>query len=224
MKSQFKGFISGALVSALVLGGAVSALAATGRMTITVDPINIQVNGQTFQPTDVNGNAVPVFAYNGTTYAPLRALAEAYGLTVGYDGEKQMATVTDPEVKPITNDGRAQENLPVDNNGKAITDFEVDTRGGLYIAGEEIISDAPKNIVVGALDYYNFELAASYLAPDRSFDPEYYMGLTHIWTNKYFTYKGYHFIPALELIEYLGLHRADCKYDKDTGLHLMEGN
>ncbi len=97
MKSQIKGFISGALVSALVLGGAVSALAATGRMTITVYPINIQVNGQTFQPTDVNGKAVPVFAYNGTTYAPLRALAEAYGLTVGYDGEKQMATVTDPD-------------------------------------------------------------------------------------------------------------------------------
>lgn len=33
------------------------------------------------------------FTYNGTTYAPLRALAEAYGLEVGYDAEKKMATV-----------------------------------------------------------------------------------------------------------------------------------
>lgn len=99
MKLHPRSFLSGALVSALVLGTAVSALAISGRMTIEVDPINIQVNGQTFAPTDVNGNAVPVFAYNGTTYAPLRALAEAYGLEVGYDAETQMATVGEIEAE-----------------------------------------------------------------------------------------------------------------------------
>ena len=51
--------------------------------TLTVDPINITVGGKEFLPTDANGENVPVFAYNGTTYAPLRALAEAYGLSVG---------------------------------------------------------------------------------------------------------------------------------------------
>lgn len=97
MKLQFRSFLSGALVSALAFGTAVSALAITGRTTLEVDPINIQVNGQTFVPTDVNGKEVPVFAYQGTTYAPLRALAEAYGLEVGYDQATNMATVTDPE-------------------------------------------------------------------------------------------------------------------------------
>ncbi len=92
-----KRFSVATLALVMILGIAAGAV---GGMTIQVDPINIQVNGQTFQPKDVNGNDVPVFAYNGTTYAPLRALAEAYGLTVGYDAAANMATVTDPSKVP----------------------------------------------------------------------------------------------------------------------------
>lgn len=88
-----KKFLSGVLCATLVFSLALSALAISGRMTIEVDPINVQINGEVFQPTDVNGKEVPVFAYQGTTYAPLRALAEAYGLEVGYNVENNIATV-----------------------------------------------------------------------------------------------------------------------------------
>lgn len=91
-----KKFLSGFLCATLVFSLTLSALAISGRMTIEVDPINIMVNGEVFVPKDVNGKEVPQFAYQGTTYAPLRALAEAYGLEVGYDAEKNMATVNDP--------------------------------------------------------------------------------------------------------------------------------
>lgn len=91
-----KKFLSGVLCATLVFSLALSALAISGKMTIEVDPINVQVNGEVFQPTDVTGKEVPVFAYQGTTYAPLRALAEAYGLEVGYDASANMATVTEP--------------------------------------------------------------------------------------------------------------------------------
>lgn len=91
---KFPSFLAGVLTTAIVGSLSISALAASGIMTISVNPINIQVNGETFSPTDVNGKSVPVFAYNGTTYAPLRALAEAYGLEVGYDATTNMATVT----------------------------------------------------------------------------------------------------------------------------------
>lgn len=100
MKRRFPSFLSGFLACALIVGGSASALAISGRMTIEVDPVNVQVNGAAFHPTDVNGKAVPVFAYNGTTYAPLRALAEAYGLEVGYDAQANLATVTDPDAAP----------------------------------------------------------------------------------------------------------------------------
>ena len=102
MKNKIKYFISGSLTSVLVLSMIITSFAAYEKTTISVDPINIQVNGEIFQPKDANGNDVPVFAYNGTTYAPLRALAEAYGLTVGYDAEQNMATVTNANtVKPV---------------------------------------------------------------------------------------------------------------------------
>ena len=81
---KFPSFLAGVLTTAIIGSLSISALAASGVMTISVNPINIQVNGETFVPTDVNGKSVPVFAYNGTTYAPLRALAEAYGLEVEY--------------------------------------------------------------------------------------------------------------------------------------------
>lgn len=79
---------------------AVSSFSAGTLIPIKVDPsIKILVNGEEFKPKDANGDDVMTFTYNGTTYAPLRALAEAYGLEVGYDAEKRMATVSDPDPK-----------------------------------------------------------------------------------------------------------------------------
>ena len=91
-----------ALLLAVVLTAAITstALASDGSMTITIHPIRILVNGEAFQPTDVNGNEVMVFTVNGTTYAPLRALAEAYGLEVGYDAANNIATVNSPDRAP----------------------------------------------------------------------------------------------------------------------------
>ena len=104
IKKNLPPFIAGMATMALAGSLCASALSATGQLTVTVDPVNIQVNGQTFQPKDAQGNSVPVFAYNGTTYAPLRALAEAYGLEVGYDAEAKMATVNQPSSGPVINE------------------------------------------------------------------------------------------------------------------------
>ena len=93
MKRNLPTFLAGMFTMLLLGTLTFSALAISGRMTIEVDPINIQVNGETFVPKDAKGNEVPVFSYQGTTYAPLRALAEAYGLEVGYDASLNMATV-----------------------------------------------------------------------------------------------------------------------------------
>lgn len=96
MKGKFPSFLAGVLVTALTITLPVSALAASGRLTIEVSPINVQVDGEVFQPKDAAGNDALVFTYNGTTYAPLRALAEAYGLEVGYDAASNLATVSAP--------------------------------------------------------------------------------------------------------------------------------
>ena len=92
---RIKWFVIGSISTILILLLLPYAFASFsgGSMTITIDPIKIQVDGNEFRPKDINGNEVLVFAYNGTTYAPLRALAEAYGLYVGYDAILNVATV-----------------------------------------------------------------------------------------------------------------------------------
>lgn len=99
MKNKLLSFLSGALVMLMLIGLPVSALAANGTIRIEGSPIHVLVNGEVFQPKDAKGNDALVFVYNGTTYAPLRALAEAYGLEVGYDGSKNLATVSQPSTQ-----------------------------------------------------------------------------------------------------------------------------
>lgn len=83
MKGKIPSFLSGVIVTFLLVALPVTALAFSGAIKIEISPIQVLVDGEVFQPEDVNGNDVMVFSYNGTTYAPLRALAEAYGLGVG---------------------------------------------------------------------------------------------------------------------------------------------
>lgn len=96
MKGKITSFLAGALVVLLLSAFTMTALASDGSFSVTVNPIRVLVNGEVFQPKDAQGNDVMVFTYNGTTYAPLRALAEAYGLEVGYDAANKIATVNAP--------------------------------------------------------------------------------------------------------------------------------
>ena len=97
-------FLSGALAALLISSATVSAFAAGGLITINIQPAQVMVNGAVFQPKDAQGHDALVFTYNGTTYAPVRALAEAYGLTVGYDAARNMATVSSNPQAPKNTD------------------------------------------------------------------------------------------------------------------------
>jgi len=96
MKTKATYFLAGILSVVLLLGVSMTALATNDLLTITIHPIKIMVNGETFHPKDAQGNEVMTFSVNGTSYAPVRALAEAYGLEVGYDAKTNTATVNGP--------------------------------------------------------------------------------------------------------------------------------
>ena len=82
--------------NALTVGLGVSAMAAS--RTITVDDnIRITLNGAVFSPKDAKGRDVPLFSYNGTTYAPVRAICEAAGLKVDFDSANYTAVLTTPD-------------------------------------------------------------------------------------------------------------------------------
>ena len=74
-----------AVALALAVGTGTVALAAGNLVSISVFPgMNLAINGETFVPKDVNGKEVDVFSYNGTTYVPIRAISQAFGMDVSY--------------------------------------------------------------------------------------------------------------------------------------------
>ena len=72
-----------ALAFAMVLG--TTALAAGAEKTISVTPMQLNINGQTVTPTKSDGTAAEAFSYDGATYLPMRYLCELLGITVDWD-------------------------------------------------------------------------------------------------------------------------------------------
>lgn len=91
MKMKFRGLTAGVLAAALLTGGAVFAKQSSEAIDVIYDNIKILIDGKEYQPTDANGNAVEPFIYNGTTYLPVRAVANAFDKDV--DWEPQTSTV-----------------------------------------------------------------------------------------------------------------------------------
>lgn len=94
--NNVKWFTLGVAVCLLVAVLAVPSLAeSTSRqLTAVYNGIGIYVNGVKIDPRDANGNSVQPFVVDGTTYLPVRAIAEAVGYDVNYDASTQTVSLT----------------------------------------------------------------------------------------------------------------------------------
>lgn len=71
----------------LLLEGIEATALSSKKITATVRPdINIVINGQAFTPKDAGGNIIYPVIINGSTYLPVRSVAQAVGLNIGWDG------------------------------------------------------------------------------------------------------------------------------------------
>ena len=88
-KQRAKDVLLGAVTASLIIGGATSAFAKASKENISVSYNNIKlvVDGKT-----VNTSNEP-FIYNGTTYLPVRAVGEALGKKVSWDGNTNTVTI-----------------------------------------------------------------------------------------------------------------------------------
>lgn len=171
MKRTITSFFGGMLSMLLIGSLAVSGLASDGTFSITASPIHVVVNGEVFQPKDAAGNDALVFVYDGTTYAPLRALAEAYGLQVGYDSTRNMATVCSTATdfashwtvaeKPVTNNGSEKVYTAVYNGTLSMDEFKVWWKSTDYKADAERMAaqvQSPGNQVTMYFSYGTYNL------------------------------------------------------------------
>ena len=73
----------------LTLSVTVFAKQISEQVEIFYNNIKIYIDGAEIVPKDANGNVVEPFTMNGTTYLPVRAISNAFGKDVEWDGETQ---------------------------------------------------------------------------------------------------------------------------------------
>lgn len=102
-KQNLRSFLSGVLVSLLCAALIGSAAATVGQRTLEANysDIKITLDGQQLTPKDATGAVVEPFTVNGTTYLPVRAVGEALGLVVDWDGSTNTVSLTSaPDTPP----------------------------------------------------------------------------------------------------------------------------
>ena len=97
MKKSFKlrYILLGMLIMAAINIAIVPVLAAnsTKQLTANYNDIKIVIDGDLITPKDANGKVVEPFIVDGTTYLPVRAMCEAIGKYVEWDGNNSTVYV-----------------------------------------------------------------------------------------------------------------------------------
>lgn len=127
MKKNWKGFLSGCLVTVAVTALIGTANATVGRQTVEVDynDIKVTLDGQAVALVDANGSAVEPFSIDGTTYLPVRAVSNALGLDVNWDGATSTVILTTPEDERSVYITRTGEKYHFDSSCNGGTYYEV---------------------------------------------------------------------------------------------------
>ena len=118
-KGKLKWFSLGVAVCILVSLLVTPTLASNGSRTAKLffRDIKIVLNGSEIQPVNADGAAVEPFIIDGTTYLPVRAVANALGLEVEWTEESSTVTLTTPGLP----EGALSEDVIMDANGVKVT-------------------------------------------------------------------------------------------------------
>lgn len=107
-KHSVKSFVCGFLCAILVTAFVMPALASTGakNLTATFNNIQVKLDGKLLNLHDAAGKTVEPFVIDGTTYLPIRAISEALGLGVDWNGSSNTVILTSkPEETPVATQG-----------------------------------------------------------------------------------------------------------------------
>lgn len=89
MRKRLQGLIAGVLIGAMLTSGGVFAKQISETAELFYNNIKIYIDGGEIAPKDANGNQVEPFTISGTTYLPVRAISNALGKDVEWDGATQ---------------------------------------------------------------------------------------------------------------------------------------
>ena len=109
MKREFKGFIVGVIITVMLMSTVALAGGVKQKIEVMLNSVNLAVNGKSVKADNI--------LYKGTTYVPLRAVAEMLGKDVGWDQKTNTASINDKvEETPVT-----KEKNPVKNSDETLS-------------------------------------------------------------------------------------------------------
>ena len=114
-KDKLTGYVAGLVTAVLLCSSVAFAQSIEKTITAVYNNIKIIVNGEEVTPTDVNGNVVEPFISDGTTYLPVRALANALGQEVFWDGETNSVYIGEVPKKEETPEAESEKSYSVNN-------------------------------------------------------------------------------------------------------------
>lgn len=157
MKEKTQGIIIGALVGTLGFSGVAYAKSAVENISVKYDNIKVYCDNVLCDLKTSNGTKVEPFIYNGTTYLPLRAMADLAGMSVTYDGAIKSVYLWDNLV--ASNTYLMEVCLPYEANGMYIY---LQINGDSFEMGGKKYSNGLKGNVWVGYNYALFNLDGRY--------------------------------------------------------------
>ena len=94
LKTNFIRIISVCIVVIFTISSLVFSASLKKQIYVEYDNIKINIDGKNYVAKDVNGNEVEPFTYNGTTFLPVRGVANAFGKNVVWDDRTKTVNIT----------------------------------------------------------------------------------------------------------------------------------
>ncbi len=130
MKRELRGFVIGVIVTVILMSTVVFADQVKESIEVMWNSVNITVNGEKVGADNI--------LYNGTTYVPLRAIAEILGKEVGWNQETNTASINDKGVEkpvakeePVKSSTETLSQKNAVNKAKDYLDFTAFSKSGL---------------------------------------------------------------------------------------------
>ncbi|MBE6622626.1 MAG: hypothetical protein E7621_00290 [Ruminococcaceae bacterium] len=98
MNKRLQGALAGVLIGVLLTGGISYAKTAVENISVNYNNIKVYVDNERQTLKDANGTTIEPFIYNGTTYLPVRAVAELADMTVTWDDSTKSVYLWDRTV------------------------------------------------------------------------------------------------------------------------------
>lgn len=118
MRKELRGFVIGIIMTVVLMSTIVFAGGVKEKIEVVLNSVNLSVNGNPVKADNI--------LYKGTTYVPIRSVAEILGKKVEWDGKTNTASINDKDnIVDKIGPANKYEYIGRDSNGKALYSFKI---------------------------------------------------------------------------------------------------